>query len=345
MTIPPVIFQVESLSVRPSQMAGANGKRERGNRTYWQCLLRMFRWREERVSPWLSIPKGLTLRHGITLMLGESGSGKSVLLSLLAGYPIALQHGKYEVKGLKIGGKTVGAKELSRLYSPQKFSKQLCKAFRMMPCIFLPQRFPNIPKGVLTVRSAMKQMVWGTLGRKRLREIQTVREDGSVRKEIRELLRQGLRNSGLFKVWKKDLSFLSGGERQRVELLTRLVSLRMAAAPMSILLLDEPTTGLDSENSKRFFELLAKELKECEKSGHLCAVVVATHEPQALPNAHTLPLITITNATSPNCPSKVIVASQYASADAMVRQSGIPCATAATIWENVYRLISRKSKQ
>ncbi len=64
----------------------------------------------------------------------------------------------------------------------------------------------------------------------------------------------------------RSLSHLSGGERQRV-----LLASVLAQEP-KILLLDEPTAGLDLHHQVRFFELLAQQVPQG------LAVVVVTHD-------------------------------------------------------------------
>jgi cobalamin transport system ATP-binding protein len=64
----------------------------------------------------------------------------------------------------------------------------------------------------------------------------------------------------------RSLSHLSGGERQRV-----LLASVLAQEP-KILLLDEPTVGLDLHHQVRFFELLAQQVRQG------LAVVVVTHD-------------------------------------------------------------------
>ena len=64
----------------------------------------------------------------------------------------------------------------------------------------------------------------------------------------------------------RSLSQLSGGERQRV-----LLASVLAQEP-KILLLDEPTTGLDLHHQVRFFELLAQQVRQG------LAAVVVTHD-------------------------------------------------------------------
>ena len=64
----------------------------------------------------------------------------------------------------------------------------------------------------------------------------------------------------------RSLSHLSGGERQRV-----LLASVLAQEP-KILLLDEPTVGLDLHHQVRFFELLAQQVRQG------LTVVVVTHD-------------------------------------------------------------------
>lgn len=328
------IFSLRRLDCFPGKAA---------RRTGWAGLLR-FCGSRRNTTPTLSIPGGLSLRHGITLVLGESGSGKSVLLSFLAGYPLSLRNMRYSCERLSVGGRQAD-KAGRHSYSPAALSRTLCKAFLDVPCIYLPQRFPNVPRGVFKVRTVMKQLVWATLSRRRLAEIQVGRRDGSVRKEIRELLRRRLREAGLLHLWEKDLSLLSGGERQRIELLTRLVALRLSSAPKSILLLDEPTTGLDAVNSRLFFDLLRRELVGNAKQGHLCSVIVSTHEPDAIRDAEALPLITIANeAPAIGSSAKQIVATQHESVREFLREHG-GREPDAKVWEDVYRLLGKAGGQ
>ena len=66
------------------------------------------------------------------------------------------------------------------------------------------------------------------------------------------------------------LSQMSGGERQRI-----MLSRTLAASP-ELLLLDEPTTGVDSESIISLFDLLRK---LCDSSGY--TVLMVTHDLEA----------------------------------------------------------------
>ncbi len=68
---------------------------------------------------------------------------------------------------------------------------------------------------------------------------------------------------------------LSGGEQQRVAIARAIV------ARPAVILADEPTAALDSENGHSIMSLLAKISK-----GSDCGVLVVTHDPRTLPFAN-----------------------------------------------------------
>ncbi len=82
----------------------------------------------------------------------------------------------------------------------------------------------------------------------------------------RRLARGALVKFGLASLRGKSFRDLSGGQRQRVLLA------RALAAPRKILLLDEPSTGLDPEAAAEMYSLL----KEVNRSG--LAVLMVTHD-------------------------------------------------------------------
>lgn len=69
----------------------------------------------------------------------------------------------------------------------------------------------------------------------------------------------------------KQISFLSGGEQQKILLAKALVS-----SP-DILVLDEPTTGIDNDSEKEFIKLLNKLNKENGKT-----IIMVTHNQELL---------------------------------------------------------------
>jgi lipoprotein-releasing system ATP-binding protein len=74
---------------------------------------------------------------------------------------------------------------------------------------------------------------------------------------------------GLGNKLERPANHLSGGEQQRVAIA------RSLANDPKILLADEPTGNLDTENSERVFHLLTELVKREQK-----ALVLATHNPQ-----------------------------------------------------------------
>ncbi len=72
---------------------------------------------------------------------------------------------------------------------------------------------------------------------------------------------------GMDSYWDRPISELSGGQRQRVLLARALVS------DPKMLILDEPTTGVDSESTDSFYKLL----KDLNKTGEL-TIINVTHD-------------------------------------------------------------------
>src|SRR5690606_28636478 len=75
------------------------------------------------------------------------------------------------------------------------------------------------------------------------------------RREDEEAAEENLRKVGLYDLRHRPIGALSGGQQQRVFLA------RALAGPTRLLLLDEPSTGLDIPSQTRFYHLL-KELQE-----------------------------------------------------------------------------------
>lgn len=76
------------------------------------------------------------------------------------------------------------------------------------------------------------------------------REKRLTRSQLKEKIRQALVTVGLEKESKKSMNSLSGGQQQRV-----LIARALATEP-EILLLDEPTTGVDYPSQENFYDLL-----------------------------------------------------------------------------------------
>ena len=164
---------------------------------------------------------------------GESGSGKSTFLSLLAGLDCP-ESGKILVEGenlLEMDRDAYRRKQISVVY----------QAFHLFPLLN-------------AVENVMYPM-----------ELQ-----GISRREARKQAEDCLREVGLGeKIFHQYPKMMSGGEQQRVAIA------RAMAAQGRILLADEPTGNLDSENEAHIVELLGKLAHERDY-----LVIVVTHNPE-----------------------------------------------------------------
>ena len=148
------------------------------------------------------------------VITGESGSGKSTFLSLLAGRDIP-----------KNGTITVDGEDLSRIdrdaYRREKVAV-IYQAFHLFPLL-----------------TALENVMYPL-------EIQ-----GVARKEARERAKEYLREVGIDeKKFGKYPRMMSGGEQQRTAVA------RAMASGGRIILADEPTGNLDTENEEKIVELL-----------------------------------------------------------------------------------------
>lgn len=164
---------------------------------------------------------------------GESGSGKSTFLSLLAGLDRP-ESGTILVEGenlLEMDRDAYRRKQISVVY----------QAFHLFPLLN-------------AVENVMYPM-----------ELQ-----GISRREARKQAEECLREVGLGeKIFHQYPKMMSGGEQQRVAIA------RAMAAQGRILLADEPTGNLDSENEAHIVELLGKLAHERDY-----LVIVVTHNPE-----------------------------------------------------------------
>lgn len=184
---------------------------------------------------------GLELVPGeLTLLMGPSGSGKTTLLSIL-GCILQPTSGDLVVAGTPTHG-----------LDPEQLA-----VLRRDHIGFIFQSYNLFPtlSALENVRIALD--VRGQKGYKAARRCEDV-----------------LRQVGLGHRLKNFPGNLSGGEQQRVAVARAIVS-----SP-SIVLADEPTAALDSENGHSVMELLARIAHEQERS-----VLAVTHDPRTLPYA------------------------------------------------------------
>jgi ABC-type multidrug transport system ATPase subunit len=201
----------------------------------------------------------LSLQTGNTYaLLSASGSGKSVLLSLLCGFPPRCWHSHFEWDPRKVFGWhhriewsswTVFGKPVP---SPRHAKHKILRtALFAVPenttLIYLPQNFPTDRSETIQAGDAMSFLYRAALPH-------------ASPKTARAAVHAMLPLCGMqAKVLQQPLAQLSGGERRRLELQVRLKTLMDRSAqhgigqrPAALVLLDEPTSGLDAHNERKF---------------------------------------------------------------------------------------------
>jgi putative ABC transport system ATP-binding protein len=176
----------------------------------------------------------LDIAHGdMVALTGASGSGKSTLLNIIGGLDQGYT-GEVTVAGHRLD--TLSDNALSR--------------FRNQTVGFIFQQFHLLPHLPVLDNVLMPSWFRGEDAQTRKRDAQTT-----------------LERVGLLHKQHARPNHLSGGERQRVAIARALFG------HPRILLCDEPTGALDSENSDKVFDLIA----DLNKNDGL-TVIVVTHE-------------------------------------------------------------------
>jgi len=151
-------------------------------------------------------------------LIGPNGSGKTTLLKVILGI-LPHRSGKIILLG----------KNLSEFEDWSKIG-------------YVPQKATNIePNFPATVREIVSM---GLLSTKKIPKI--------FNNEDYKIIDEALSTVDMTYYSKKRITELSGGQQQRV-----LIAKALVARP-EILLLDEPTTGVDQKNQLSFYELLGK---------------------------------------------------------------------------------------
>ncbi|WFU41768.1 ABC transporter ATP-binding protein [Bradyrhizobium sp. CB82] len=183
----------------------------------------------------------LTLRRGdLTLLMGPSGSGKTTLL-LILGCMLAPSSGRVDVSGIP---------------TSDADKEQLAK-IRRDHIGFVFQSYHLFPTLTAAQNVQLALDIRGERGR-----------------QAAEKAREALKLVGLEKKTKTLPAELSGGEQQRVAIGRAFV------ANPSIILADEPTAALDSDNGRTIMRILADAAHEQHR-----AVLVVTHDPRVVPFA------------------------------------------------------------
>ncbi len=166
-------------------------------------------------------------------ILGPNGSGKSTLLRLILGL-LKPDRGVIRLFG----------KEISRFREWWRLG-------------YVPQRATARVDPVFPV-SVEEVVSFGLLAKKRFPRFFT--------KKDREAILRALRLVEMEAYLKRRISKLSGGQQQRVFIARAIVS------DPEVLLLDEPTTGVDAATQEKFYDLLG------ELNAKGLTIVIVTHD-------------------------------------------------------------------
>ncbi len=178
------------------------------------------------------------IHHGeLTLLMGPSGSGKTTLVSIL-GCILSPSTGEISVAGNPTAG-----------LSPEGLA-----ALRRQHLGFIFQSYNLFPTLSATENVLLALKVRGFEGR-----------------EADELAASALAEVGLSDKARAHPGILSGGQQQR------LAIARALAGDPAILLADEPTAALDTENGAAVMDLLARLARKGER-----AVLAVTHDPRTI---------------------------------------------------------------
>ncbi len=162
---------------------------------------------------------------------------------VLAGLTFELPRGRFTaVVGENGSGKTTLLKTLAGILPPVGGSVEMSGANGALPVLgYVPQRDSLDPLWPL---SAFEVALMGTYGR-----LGAGRVAGAAEYQ---LVRECLAQAGAADLERKVFSVLSGGQKQRV-----LIARALATQP-DILLLDEPTAGIDPETTVAVMEMLSR---------------------------------------------------------------------------------------
>jgi putative ABC transport system ATP-binding protein len=180
----------------------------------------------------------LDIRRGeVTLLMGPSGSGKTTLISIM-GCILRATSGSVRIQGREVGN----------------LPERVLPGVRLEHIGFVFQGFNLFP--TLTAGENVEL----ALDLKKIR-------GSEARKRATGLLEQ----VGMADKYKAFPADLSGGQKQRVAIA------RALAGEPGIILADEPTAALDSQNGRLVLDLLRQLAHQKDR-----AVVVVTHDSRAL---------------------------------------------------------------
>ena len=228
--------------------------------------------KKERLS--LSVPKFCLKKGEITAVIGGSGCGKSVLLSLImgcpafgVGCPVFGAGGELKFGEFSQFGEPMPQNAFRTVCAAARWRRQLRRSGELF---YLPQFFPVAKAQQQNTIAMILQVVEALVSRNRI-----------SKKEIGKRIRGKFEKHSLADALYKNISELSGGERRRAELIARIVAMEISRRP-GLLVLDEPTTGFDPVNSIDFVREVRSAVDELSKDGICAGAVLTTHEMKCL---------------------------------------------------------------
>lgn len=182
----------------------------------------------------------LQVKHGDYLgIIGPNGSGKTTLLRLILGL-LKAQSGKIALFEQDVAV----FKDWTKIgYIPQKATQ-------------FETRFPITVEEVVSLGRIAKKGLFGKLNQ-----------------QDKEVISQTLKMVDLINFREKLITELSGGQQQRV-----FIAKALACQP-DLLILDEPTVGVDVESQEKFYDLLSNLNKKEGKT-----VIIVSHDIDVITN-------------------------------------------------------------
>jgi len=175
-------------------------------------------------TPVLNIPSWKVLLGETVFIYGPSGSGKSTFLNLLSGM-LKITEGELNVFGESLH--LLSGKQRDKFRA--SLVGQVCQDFNLIPYL----------NPIENIRLA--------------RYFSNLRNDSGLTEEIKNLL---LRLKISDRHFSKETRYLSVGQKQRVAIARALVN------RPRLLIADEPTSSLDSENGDQFMSLMMRIVSE-----------------------------------------------------------------------------------
>ncbi|WP_172674843.1 ABC transporter ATP-binding protein [Cellulosilyticum ruminicola] len=186
----------------------------------------------------LNIPNYVFDEGKINVICGPSGSGKTTLLYALGGI-LEISSGTVTISGTSV----YSLKQQERDHFRMKHISMIYQNFNLFS-------FMTVEENILAPYF-----------------IRGLKVDQKVKQKVADYLK--LMNLG--KIQNKSISALSGGEQQRVAIIRSMI------LKPSVILCDEPTASLDSENTIRFMQSLIALNNEKPTT-----VIIATHDEKVM---------------------------------------------------------------